>query len=431
MTQPETGAKRAPLREYFTMADAQATAGRLQSEDLDELRRLLRLGYQRATAGDALWSNGHTAEGLRLLLSGFDATREAAEYFAAALDVPPAEDDGDADHVQSGPRGPDVEPAADAEAADRDSDLGEREPSDPSPPLTVSADEIKTDGADPVSGEIRIDEGLDDPERSGEVSLPLAAAAAAARSSSPAADGVVEDEEPPDPEAWLDAMQAHGLSAGRRRAVQDAAKRADALEAIPAFDADVQPEHSDLFQAVLTARRRVAETLEPVVMTRTQRSMTRAGRFTYAAIAAAIILAAVWYFALRTPSTAEATASAAYASEFSPNKVVDGDVESEWLLPDRTAGYVEIALSPPRDLSEVRLRNAHNRHYNDRAARSYKVELFAGEERLTEIEGDWPRLIPRPPWTDHEVEASGVTRIRVTVDTWHGLGGGLAEIQWE
>ena len=168
-------------------------------------------------------------------------------------------------------------------------------------------------------------------------------------------------------------------------------------------------------------------------MTPGQLSWTRFSRLGFTGV---IVLAAIvgLYFALRPPHGVEATASGHFNNDFTPDKAIDGDTATEWLLPDRRPGWVEARITPPEHVDTVRLRNSHNRQYNDRATREYTVEFFRHgdppDHPSKTIEGEWTTLAPNPQWTDHEVDVDDVERIRFNVRTYHRAGGGLSEMEW-
>lgn len=199
---------------------------------------------------------------------------------------------------------------------------------------------------------------------------------------------------------------------------------------LPLLDQDVSTSHGELFQQLIQARRHIDRTLAPATMTSRELAWTQASRFGFVALLLIASLVGL-FFLLRTPTGIEARASARFGPEFPPEHAVDDDESSEWLLPDRTPGWVEAAISPPTRVERVRLLNSHNRHYNDRATREYTVELFSGDRVVQTIEGRWDELVSRPEWTDHPAGHDGVDRIRFTVRSWFRNGGGLAELRWE
>jgi len=76
---------RNPIAEFFWLSAARATTERLSEADRGQLRRGLAIGRQRAEAAEALWSNGHSAEGLRLAREAFEATLSTIEPYGDAV----------------------------------------------------------------------------------------------------------------------------------------------------------------------------------------------------------------------------------------------------------------------------------------------------------------------------------------------------------
>jgi hypothetical protein len=80
----------ARLTDFFFLRQAAAEAARRPAERREAIERALSLGRQRAEAGEALWSNGHAAEGLRLAVDALERTLEAAEALAPEVAKAPA-----------------------------------------------------------------------------------------------------------------------------------------------------------------------------------------------------------------------------------------------------------------------------------------------------------------------------------------------------
>jgi hypothetical protein len=107
----------------------------------------------------------------------------------------------------------------------------------------------------------------------------------------------------------------------------------------------------------------------------------------------------------------------------------DGNPATAWLLPDHTAGHLDLVLTPPRDVHAVTLLNTQNAPYFDRATRGWAVELWRGVVRVAVREGEWE--FSRTP-TPVEIAVAGerIDRIRFVVRSHHQLGAGLAEISF-
>lgn len=292
------------------LRDAEQTAKRTPEDQRLAVDERLSIGRQRAEAADVLWSNGHTAEGLRMAKDAYLATREALE--------------------------------------------------------TLYADE------------------------------------------SPA-----------------------GLSDAERRAMAKLDAELAEDDQLPRLDADVTAEHGRRFKALVSARRRFDEVLAAAAMTPSEVARTRAlrvGGLVLAVIGLAVGVALL----VGSPPGATARASATWSEDSGlASWAIDADPETEWTLPDRTLGWIEVTLSPPERVEVVRLLNGHNGGYNDRALRSAVVEIYANGEVARRHQQTWPGVQPRPDWVELEVGVDSVERIRVEVRGFHREGASLAEIDWD
>lgn len=200
---------------------------------------------------------------------------------------------------------------------------------------------------------------------------------------------------------------------------------------LPDLEADVGPTHADAYRDLVAAQRALIVALRRV--TRTPRDV-RAARFARvgglaAAVVVALVATLLWVF--RPPSaTAEASGHFANDRSFGPDKALDGDPATSWLLSDGTRGWIEVRLHPDRDVTSVRLKNARNAPHHDRATEDYRVELWGGGEKLAEQAGTL-EMSREPEWVEVDVAADGVDRIRVVVESWHERSGGLSELAWD
>jgi hypothetical protein len=126
---------------------------------------------------------------------------------------------------------------------------------------------------------------------------------------------------------------------------------------------------------------------------------------------------------LRAP---KAIASAIFHGDFPAAAAIEGDLRREWLLPDKTAGWLDLYFSPDREVGRLHIVNAQNAPHNDRGTVTLRVEVYFDDElRKTQtvaFEG------PTAKEVDVEIGAKA-DRIRLVVESWSGLGGGLAEVE--
>lgn len=334
------------VREYFTLSDAHALSVRIPASGRSEIASALSLGRQKAEAAEALWSNGHAAEGLRLGVEALRATLEAAPTYARTVESVPA---------------PQVRNEDDA------SDVG----------VTHEAKEAP-------------------------VSVP-----------------------------WREVLEARGVARERVNLIADAEAKATSA-ALPKFDSEITAAHSDLYQLLSRARLEVDRALAYAAMSPRQLSFEKIARITVLAVLGLVLAFGVW-FATRTEVAITATASSTFgnAPQFGPPNVLDGQPDTEWLLPDRESGWVDANLSPPRHISRVTLRNAKNAPHFDRATRAYRLEFYSHDRVLRTIDGEFSEFSREPVPVTHDVGLDEVDRIRFVVSSHHNLGGGLAEMTIE
>ncbi|MCB9596238.1 MAG: hypothetical protein H6719_26180 [Sandaracinaceae bacterium] len=312
------------LKEYFLLSNAQATAKRVPEDARTALARTLGVAKGRAEAAERLWSNGHTAEGLRLAVDALGLAKEALPAFT------------------------------DATGAAR--------------------------GAEPGTAAYR---------------------------------GVLGD---------------RGLSKRRIDALLDVEKSL-AERALPMLDEDVESADGELFHQVLGAAAALDGALSPAASTPSTLAWTRNWRIGLTIFVAVGVCVAA-YVLTRRPEGVNAVASD-FTNVYDGSLAIDGDEATEWQLPDRTLGHVVVTIEPPVRVDTLRLLNGHNRHYNDRAVRAYRVELFSDDEVAQTIDGEFSTFEEHPEWVEHEVGLAEVDRIRFSVRSYHRIGAALAEIQWQ
>ncbi len=104
----------------------------------------------------------------------------------------------------------------------------------------------------------------------------------------------------------------------------------------------------------------------------------RRGQRRALAIASGISLAAMLFLALRPGPPIAAVASGTYdrAPDHGPDAVLDGDPDTQWLMPDASAGWLELRFDAPRAVEGLGIRNGTNAPYRDRAVERIEVALF-------------------------------------------------------
>ena len=243
-----------------------------------------------------------------------------------------------------------------------------------------------------------------------------------------ASEPVEATAEAPTP-TWRDLLKTRDVDAATIDAIQAVLTANEKTS--PTLDAQVTPEHATLFHRTLAARHAVERAVAGVARAPSDVRRSQVFRLTTLGLAT-LGLATGAYFALRTPTGVFATASEQFGSDatYQAANVVDGRPDTEWLLPDHTTGWVELAVSPPRHVERVSILNAHNAPMNDRATLGYALEIYAHGELVQTTEGTFA-FSPSPEAVIQDVGEDNVERIRVVVRSSHNYGGGLAEVSFQ
>jgi hypothetical protein len=229
---------------------------------------------------------------------------------------------------------------------------------------------------------------------------------------------------------WGRTLDALGLT---REDVADAQATLQAVtaEELPALDTQLGARHDAHYLALRHAHETLDRALATTLITPADGPALRVVP-AVAVVALVLVGGALGArILLREERTATASAQLEVPPGFPPAKALDGDATTEWLLPHATPGWIDVRFGRPRALRAVKVLNAHNRGFNDLATHDYRIEAFAGERAVGSAQGSFAGINPAGPWARHPIEARGVTRVRVWVDTFHGAAGGLGEIDFE
>jgi hypothetical protein len=132
------------------------------------------------------------------------------------------------------------------------------------------------------------------------------------------------------------------------------------------------------------------------------------------------------------PSADVAATASGYADRdvndaHAPARVLDGLVLTEWHAPSGESGWLDLTLSEPGPVATVALLNARNLPYGDRSTKAFRIEAFAGDRLVASARGRFARKSAEPDWQLVPLGAPRADRVRVVVESWFGLGGGIAE----
>jgi hypothetical protein len=169
---------------------------------------------------------------------------------------------------------------------------------------------------------------------------------------------------------------------------------------------------------------RYSEThLRPAHLRRRRRLLARV------ALGASVLLVLVLGY--RLWGRVRVRASDAYSPSAPASYAVDGLDNTEWLLPDRALGWIDVYLPRSRHIRRVQVLNGHNRAYLDRATQRFRVTAYADDHPLATAEGEFARIKPGRSEVTVKLDARGATRLRLEVLSFFGTGAAIAEIEAE
>lgn len=188
----------------------------------------------------------------------------------------------------------------------------------------------------------------------------------------------------------------------------------------PELERELSPSHRELLARLASGRRRGIRRLRA--------SNPRARRARLLVLAVALpAFASLVFLLLRNVPTAQA--SATYSSDFPASQAIDGLSKTEWLLPQQQTGWLELTFARPRSVRAVRLRNAENTYFRDRATKAFKVEAYSGASVVATARGQFPPIEANAGPLTVSLSAREVTHLRITVESFYGNGGGIAEVK--
>lgn len=198
---------------------------------------------------------------------------------------------------------------------------------------------------------------------------------------------------------------------------------------LPELDADVKPEHAERFRALLADIERRMEQGRAAALDVREIASTRVRRIAIATAAGLAVLALL-ILVVRTPKVLKAEASSQYAAQYDPARAIDDSDKTEWLLPDRSGGWIDVTVQPARKLSKLKLLNARNLPYADRGTNEFHVDVYDKGQIVKQLDGKFDALSSEPTWRTFDLGLRA-DKVRVTVKSWFQQGGGLAEIHVE
>ncbi|MBI2392673.1 MAG: discoidin domain-containing protein [Deltaproteobacteria bacterium] len=195
---------------------------------------------------------------------------------------------------------------------------------------------------------------------------------------------------------------------------------------LPAFDAEVKAADAARFRALLAEHAQLFERHAELRLAPRDVVERRVVRLAGTALVLLLSIVAIVLLA-RTPRRLEASASAKWDARYDPANAVDGNDKTDWLLPDHAQGWLDVKVIPPRKIARVKLMNARNLPWNDRASNELSIEAFDGAHVVKTATTKFDGVSPDPAWRTVEIGAK-VDRLRVHVKSSHAQGGGVSEV---
>jgi hypothetical protein len=196
----------------------------------------------------------------------------------------------------------------------------------------------------------------------------------------------------------------------------------DVSDDIPKLDHDFSEAHAAAFAKLSDTLMALEDALAPYAATPKMIASRRLQRRFAIALAVVLALGGVAWLALSNHWKASASAALPFNG---PKQATDGNVETPWLLPAGTPGWMELTTRRPRSVSQIRLCPP----LGGGGAKKVEIAFY----RAGSVVKTLPVTIDNemgiyPAWTTLDVGES-VDRVRISVLTWTGSGGGLGDVQ--
>jgi len=145
-------------------------------------------------------------------------------------------------------------------------------------------------------------------------------------------------------------------------------------------------------------------------------------------VGAAVLVLLLGAYAVRSILAMHARASGTYNALFPARNAIDGDVTTEWLMPDREQqGWLEVTFRK-RTVREVHILNAHAPPSDDRAIHDFTLSCTDREHPVKSIRASI-EFSATPQWHTYEFGGARCDAVRIDVTSVHRNGGGIAEIE--
>ena len=224
---------------------------------------------------------------------------------------------------------------------------------------------------------------------------------------------------------WADVLAALGAASDE---IEEAILAAGGfVGSRPTWNGDLRPENRRYFRNAIRTTEATLEHLSPLVMP--PRRIVAARWLRLAAVLAVILAAVGTTLAVRNAVDVRASGSFNEV-QYEARKATDGKPATEWLLPSNAGGWIEITFRP-RDMKTVKLLNARNSPFHDRATRDFRIEGYLKKKLVHTSKHTFAKFEENPQWVIIPVPKMRVDALRVVVENHHKAGAGFAEIAYE
>lgn len=229
-------------------------------------------------------------------------------------------------------------------------------------------------------------------------------------------------------EQWIDGEGAPALEAllDAERAWSEAVALQPTLRTIAGYDAPAESDRRTIstYDRRWWALSKALDRTQSVARSTAHNTVTLAGR--WCLVIALVAFAGDRAAAARRKAQFRATASASWGINTPPEHIADGKPETAWVLPDGALGWIQSAF-PLREVREVSLFNVRGLPLY--GAKVCTVELLrAGAIVRSEVIDMSPTVGSSAPHVLRLPSPVNADAVRVTIRTYHSLGGGLGEI---
>jgi hypothetical protein len=219
-------------------------------------------------------------------------------------------------------------------------------------------------------------------------------------------------------------LQAHLLLRRSVDATREALSALGESEALERLDAvEGEPDDELGFAARRDVLRRLHGEFRSIAWT--SRELPRITRARRSILVAALLGAALVFLqARRTLRAPRVAASAAFSKNHAATAAIDGDLRTEWLLPDRSNGQLDVIVTPARKVNRLRLVNARNEPFDDRGTKDFIVEASLEGGQVSSQSGSFsaPNDVRDIPI------GAKIDRLQIKITSHLGSGAGLAEV---